>query len=186
LSTRSCFFNHAPAWQSREFCHSSPDRLRPWLFKVDSLTRALRQRYGANFNVNLRLQTWGRGFIDEYRALNTPAKQFLLIREVELRDRDRTLVLARTVIPQATLAVAQRQIKNLGSRPLGAVLFAYPDLQRCQRQICRTAPDDWNAETRSAHALTHAPWGRRTQYSIHNHPLLVAEFFLPALLDSAD
>jgi chorismate--pyruvate lyase len=54
---------------------------------------------------------------------------------------------------------------ELGTRPLGDALFAYAGLERGPIEI----------------AVTDEGWARRSVFRIEGAPLLVAEWFLPAL-----
>ena len=60
-----------------------------------------------------------------------------------------------------------KRLRTLNDRPLGELLFQDPFLVRQQLEITRSG--DF--------------WGRRSLFYSHHRPLLVAEFFLPALLD---
>lgn len=155
--------------------------LRDWLNETGSLTKRLRAAYGASFSVSVLQNHWHAAFAEECQALALQHGQYHLIREVRLQSLQQPVVLARTVLPQATLAVAHRHLAHLGERPLGEVIFAYPDLQRLDRRYCYLHPSAWSPRLRCELALDQPVWGRRTVYAIHGQPLLVAEFFLPAL-----
>jgi len=60
-----------------------------------------------------------------------------------------------------------KRLRRLNERPLGEFLFRDPYLLRSQLEIVREGEI----------------WGRRSLFISHHHPLLVAEFFLPALLE---
>ena len=156
--------------------------MQSWLNEPGSLTKRLRQRYGGSFGVKVLFNRWKPAYIDECRLLELNPACFQLIREVQLHCNGTPLVLARTVLPQETIRIARRNLSHLGNRPLGEVLFAYPDLQRRQRQLSCAPPGIWSPHLQTTHTIDKPVWGRRTVYAIHNQPLLVAEFFLPALL----
>ena len=70
---------------------------------------------------------------------------------------------------------AQRKIQLLGHmarRSLGAELFRAPRAQRAQV---------WATQTRLPTATAAPCWGRQSLFLKRGKPLLVAEFFLPAL-----
>lgn len=157
-----------------------PPSLQSWLHESGSLTQRLKQRYGDDFAVNLLLQNWAHGFNEETATLKQHPLRFQLVREVILCANNRPLILARTVIPPATLAFANRQLSRLGTRPLGEVIFAYRDLKIEQRSFASMAFQLSKFEPRNSQTSVHI-WGRRSQYCIDGHPLLVAEFFLPEL-----
>jgi chorismate--pyruvate lyase len=91
-------------------------------------------------------------------------------------------VFARTVIPVRTLRGRQRRLARLGTRPLGAALFADPHLKRGEVEIARLAPGDGIYEHAAVQGAADGVWGRRSVFTLKGKPLLVSEFFLPALL----
>ena len=104
-----------------------------------------------------------------------------LVRQVVLCCGEQPLVYARTVIPASTAQGAQRRYTNLGSRPLGAMLFADRTMRREFVQVALLPEDD---EARK-HAVikgiaaNEAVWGRRSVFRVAGKPLLVSEYFLP-------
>lgn len=154
-----------------------------WLNETGSLTKRLRSIYGKHLKVEIVFHRWRPALIDECCLLSIPAHRYQLIREVLLHVDQQPLILARTVLPEATIRIAHRNLSHLGSRPLGEVIFAYPDLERRQRQFSLTGPRHWSTVARQRFPLEQAIWGRRTVYAIHQHPLLVSEFFLPGWID---
>ncbi|MCQ8181164.1 chorismate lyase [Methylomonas sp. SURF-1] len=184
MPDKSFLFKRPPLWSAHET--AAQRRLTPalqsWLNETGSLTKRLRGIYGNRFGVELLFHRWKPAFNDECRLLQLPPARYQLIREVLLHADGRPLVLARTVLPDPTIKIAHRNLSHLGNRPLGEVIFAYPDLERRQRQFSRAEPSQWTPAVQTRIALEQAVWGRRTEYAIHGHSLLVAEFFLPALL----
>jgi len=76
-----------------------------------------------------------------------------------------------------------RRLRYLRERPLGAYLFSNPGLRRNKQQLARIARNDSLFEiatSGSAQKCEHI-WGRRSLFIIDHKPLLVSEFFLPAL-----
>ena len=185
MPNNSFLFNHAPRWHQHDFGlqRHLPSELQSWLQETGSLTKRLRAIHGEDFAVSVLFQGWRRAFIDESQLLEQPASDYQLVREVMLHNNHQPLVLARTIMPQATIEIAQRKLSHLGSRPLGEVIFAYRDLELRQRQFSRIEPAIWAKQQQANNRIETATWGRRTVYAIHNQPLLVAEFFLPAALN---
>lgn len=184
MPANSLLFSRPPHWHTHKFTINPPKRLKPWLYEYDSLTQQLRQRYGRSFRVEVLFEQWRPAFIEESRTLTVRADGFQLIREVALMNADQPLILARTIIPATTIDAAHRKLSGLGNRPLGEVLFSYRDLQRQQRQICCINQQYWSKQTPYSLDIKQPIWGRRTLYSIQQHPLLVSEFFLDDLLKS--
>ncbi|WP_347988804.1 chorismate lyase [Methylomonas sp. AM2-LC] len=168
--------------------HRLPAELYSWLSETGSLTKRLRSVYGSGFSVNVLFHQWKPAFIDETQLLSIPTAHFHLLREVVLSGNGQPLVLARTVLPAQTIKIAHRNLSHLGNRPLGEVIFAYSDLELRQRQFCQVSTNNWTPQLQTRCTIDQIISGRRTVYVIHNQPLLVAEFFLPALLEkfSAD
>lgn len=169
-------------WHRREmlFNQSVPAAASPWLFDSSSLTKRLLQICPADFSVELITQAVDRPTLDEARILDIATGKSALIREVRLCCGDQAVVYARTVIPLGTLTGAQRSYANLGSRPLGAMLFADRSMRRGEVEVTRLRPDDaLYVNTRCSGAPV---WGRRSIFHVGDKPLLVSEFFLPALI----
>lgn len=184
MPNRSFLFDRPPIWKSHE---QSAQRqlsaeLQSWLNEIGSLTKRLRGIYGKQFGVKVLFNRWQPAFIDECQLLGLAPARYQLIREVVLHANGRPLVLARTVLPEPTIRIAHRNLSHLGSRPLGEVIFAYPDLERRQRQFSRADLPVWSPSLLTDVGLEQPIWGRRTVYAIHHQPLLVAEFFLPGVV----
>lgn len=152
-----------------------------WVLDPGSLTARLASRAGGDFRVRLTRLAWACPTGDECKALGMPRGERALVREVVLQGRGQPWVLARSVIPRQTLAGRNRRLRWLGERPLGAFLFRDPTLRRRSVRLVRL-----NAAKPSgfASADTGSIWGRRSTFLLRGRPLLVAEYFLPALLES--
>lgn len=154
--------------------------LRDWLLHTGSLTRRVQQSCNGCFRVRVEMQGWGRPRLDEYRALRLRLGRIALIREVHLLCDDRPWIFARTIIPVTTLRGRERRLAHLGNRPLGAVLFADPHMQRGPVQVARIPPGSalFAAAVRGLKQRPPEIWGRRSVFRLGGKPLLVSEFFL--------
>lgn len=161
-----------------------PACLRDWLFDEGSLTRRLHRRSAGALEVKVIAQRAGRPSVGEARALGIDPARRCVVRRVYLHGRGEPWVYARTVIPHASLTGSARRLKSLGSKPLGAALFADPSMERGGVEAVRVRRGDaMHAEI--AAALAHPPediWGRRSIFRLSGRPLLVSEFFLPGLV----
>jgi len=99
-----------------------------------------------------------------------------------LHNNGKPLLLARTIIPEETIKVAHRNLSHLGTRPLGEVIFSYPDLERMSMDLALIPAGSWTPQTLQKANINQSIWGRRTVYAIHKRPMLVSEFFLPEIL----
>ena len=184
---KDLFGKHAfePVWQPgyRLLRHQVPDALRPWLLDDTSLTRRLQSVCQGRFRVEVLSQGWERPMLSEARALKVRNSQLAMVRQVRLYCDNEPWVFARTIIPLSTLRGRQRRLAHLGSKPLGAVLFADPRMQRSPLEIVRINPGQrlFHRALGSSSSHCDAIWGRRSIFYLEQRPLLVSEIFLPDL-----
>ena len=153
----------------------------PWLFDASSLTARLLGRLGKDFRVQVISQRWQKLAAEEASAMALKNVHSALVRQVLLCDGDTPLVYARTVIPATTIQGAQRRYANMGNRPLGAMLFADRTMRREEVQVA-VLPDI--NDIKLLIETDETVWGRRSVFRVAGKPLLVSEYFLPALIDS--
>lgn len=157
---------------------------RSWLEDPTSLTDRLRRRCAGVLRVELLRHERDRAELSEIRSLGISNGVWVLVREVLLRCDGRPWVFARSVMPPQTLAGRGQRLARLGTRPLGAFLFADPQLRRGELEVARLGPGCALFE-RAAIQLATRPesiWGRRSIFCWQQRPLLVNELFLPDLL----
>ncbi len=184
MNMRSYLFTRAPRWHQYDFGAQKQlsDSLQSWLTETGSLTQRLKKQYNNQFRVDVQIQNWAHCFHDETAILNQPQHRYQLIREVILQGGNQPVILARTVIPPETLAFANQKLSRLGTKPLGEVIFAYPDLKILKRQYSALPNDVLSSVFREIYPANQPLWGRQTIYLIKNHPLMVSEFFLSPLI----
>jgi chorismate lyase len=184
LTTKSILFDHEPDWYEhrRGSHHNLPETVQSWAYEAGSLTQRLRDYYGDTIAVSILFHQWRTPFLSERRQLHLSLSRFSLIREVMLHTNGKPLLLARTIIPEETIKVAHRNLAHLGTRPLGEVIFSYPDLERVTMDLALIEPITWTSQTQKNANISQAIWGRRTVYAIQKRPMLVSEFFLPEIL----
>ncbi|WP_299182407.1 chorismate lyase [uncultured Neptuniibacter sp.] len=160
-------------WRSlrRPYQQVAPSEWRSWLTDKGSLTQRLKLLSHNNFRVEVVRQGWMRPTRSEAKALNMDHRQFALIREVQLIGNDQPWVYARSIIPAQTLTGNRRQLKMLGNRSLGTLLFTDPTMRRGPLQISSLKLLDQRRV-----------WARRSIFYLAGQPLLVSEVFLPELL----
>jgi chorismate--pyruvate lyase len=155
--------------------------VRSWIEETGSLTARLRATCGAGFGVTVLRQDWRRPFAGEAHILNLGRGQGALVREVVLHCAGRPLIVARSVIPRATLRRTHRRLAHLGNRPLGEWLFSHPGLVRLGLDVTVVGADRWGPALAKEFGLGGGVWGRRSVYEIAEGRVLVCEFFLPAI-----
>ena len=174
-----------PNWQRHMpfTANGAPTEQLDWLLDPSSLTRRLQLTCHGQFCVVPVNQQWQRPQLNEAQALGVRPHERCFIREVHLLCESQPWVFARTVIPVRTLTGSLRRLTRLGRKPLGAVLFADPAMQRSHIEIARlvTGQDLFESAIKP---LTERPleiWGRRSAFFLNKKPLLVSEIFLPKI-----
>jgi chorismate--pyruvate lyase len=155
----------------------------PWLHDHGSLTRRIQQRCSqfSVRNVCDRLMTAAH---DENELLGHPPRQKIYTREVFLLADNQPVVFAHSVVAPHHLRGAWQALQHLGNRPLAALLFAHPLVQRAPLHY-RTLKPSHPLYRRATIMLDTPPpklWARRSLFTLHDAPLLVTEVFLPKIL----
>lgn len=146
-------------WENLDAQTAIPEAIKSWLIDDQSLTHKLKQTF-ENFSVNVLSQTQGQAHKNELDLIHTHAD--CLIREVELLGNQQAVVFARSIIP---ITDDTKDLRAIGSKSLGEILFNNPKIMRGQLQITHTGDI----------------WGRRSTFTIGDTQLLVSEFFLKNL-----
>ena len=170
-------------FQAQVFNHMLSNKMSCWLFDPASLTARLLAACDGRFHVRVISQSWGNPLVNELKRLEMRSREVALIREVFLYCDNEPWVFARTVIPRSTLTGKQKYLANLGSRPLGAVLFADPNMRRDHFEVACMRPGEL-LYTHANQLHSDKPdyiWGRRSAFYLSDKPLLVNEIFLPAI-----
>lgn len=148
-----------------------PSALQSWLDEPHSLTTRLVTHAAGDFRVRVVFQGWERPALEECLTLGLRSGEWALIREVELLGRNEVWVRARSVLPLYALQGPGRRLLKLGNRSLGGLLFRDPSLKRGPIEIAILEQPEGRV------------WARRSKLHYYGQPLLVAECFLPKLLD---
>ncbi len=180
---KSYLFQREPRWIAPTSVRyqTLPCTLKSWLHEDTSLTQRLRDEWGT-VRVHVLLECWHVPYLAERKRLQLPENRLCLVREVVLLSGNTPLILARTIIPRATLMATHGNLAKLGTRPLGEILFSSPSLERQWLGVSHLLPDKWKL-TQSPFSVEKPLWGRLTRYSIKKQPMLVSEFFLPSLFE---
>lgn len=167
-------------WRSEQQSIGFTERPPRALFDPGSLTQLLRSL--GDLQVKKRIQDWRVPYLDEQLLLqNQATRNLALTREVSLHVNGQPYIFARSILPSTTLQGPNRFLRHWDSRPLGEFLFSHRLCRRGMFQYTRIAgnhgllPED----LRSSGCL----WGRRSVFYLNQHPLIVAEFYLPAFLE---
>lgn len=113
--------------------------------------------------------------------LTIKANEQVLVREVILYCDEQPQVFARSLLPLRSLTGNEQQLANLGTQPLGQVIFNNPLLERQSIEIASF--DQLSNVAKLSRQLSlnyqHELWGRRSLFVLGNKPIMVAEVFLP-------
>jgi chorismate--pyruvate lyase len=173
----------ATQWRSyRHYRRSElPASLAVWLLDSASLTRRLQGLCGGGFRVRVLSQLRGRPRRDEAAALGMRRGALAIVRQVQLLCGTQPQVYARTVIPVSSLTGRVRRLVRLGTRPLGAMLFADRGMRRGDVELARIRDGEplYADAIRESGVGAGVIWGRRSVFRVAKKPLLVSEFFLP-------
>lgn len=159
------------------------ESMRCWLFDPGSLTTRLVAACAGRFQVRVIAQHWQPPQLCEAQRLEVHTRELALIRQVYLYCDETPWVYARTVIPRSSLSGRQKHLAHLGSKSLGAVLFADPNMQRDELEIVRlqAGQELFNIAVAPLTSVPEEIWGRRSVFYLQNKPLLVNEIFLPTI-----
>ncbi|MDX8398732.1 MAG: chorismate lyase [Gallionellaceae bacterium] len=154
-----------------------------WLSDHGSLTRRIQQRC-----VRFDVRNMNGGLMnvayDETALLGLPPRQKLFTRDVFLLADKQPVVFAHSVVAPQHLRGAWQAVQHLGKRPLGALLFAHPLVQRAPLRFRQLKPSH-PLYRRAVINLDSPPLrllARRSLFTLHDAPLLVTEVFLPHIL----
>jgi len=143
-----------------------------WVSDSGSLTKRLKEKSNNNFSVRLASEQWQCNLPVAVRALFGPVADShrFWSRKVTLLGCDTPWVKAHTLIPDYSLMGPLKTVMELNTQPLGEYLFSHPELVRGAMDVTLLGRDTW---------------GRRSLFYLFDKPILVAEFFLPALREQS-
>lgn len=172
---RRCPAVTLPDWYAAP-CHPSPpaDSLFSWLCDQGSLTARLEAAGNRDFAVEVLHQGIEKPRADEARALEMSREEPVWAREVLLYTAGAARVFARSVAPLERLDQSSLDLKDLGTRSLGELLFGTPDINRGALEI-----SPYPAAWLPAGIRHEGCWARRSLFGDGTLRLLVCEVFLP-------
>lgn len=154
-----------------------------WLRDRGSLTQRIKQRC-SHFSVLSVCSGLARIVRDESALLGIAPQQLAYSREVFLYANDQPVVFAHSVLAREHLRGAWSAVRTLGNKPLGALLFAHPLVERkpLHYQALRNTHPLYQHAVKVLSYPPHRLWARRSLFYLHGAPLLVTEVFLPGIL----
>ncbi len=156
-----------------------------WLINPDSLTARLQQRY-AQFSVRTLQMAHARVMQNEASLLQLKSQQLATVREVLLIGNQKVVgVCSAVLIPARAKRGPWHSLAGLGNQPLGALLFANPQVRRTPLRYKKLSKHHMLYQKAILH-LQEPPaylWARRSVFYLNCVSILVTEVFLPALHD---
>lgn len=163
--------------------------LRAWLLSDGSLSRRLSLSFG-NFKVQVLDQGTAPATADELQVLRrhgvaSARVQRCHVRAVVLWVDGQPLVHARSVLPSVQARLTWRAVRGLGQRPLADLLFGLHAAHCTRLGAQRLAPVQARRLGERLGWEDHPLWCRRSVFTRRGVPLLVTEWFAPAVRDHA-
>jgi chorismate--pyruvate lyase len=163
---------------------TSPFPYQEWLLDRGSLTSRIRSRCD-DFSVRRLRQERGKIATDERKILGLRANCLAVVREVLLYCGATPVVFAHSALNSRYLQGAWRNVATMGSKPLGAALFADARVKRMPLHFKKLTPHH-TLYKRACAVVSNPPpflWARRSLFERAHAPLLVTEVFLPGILE---
>src|SRR5450830_125717 len=156
---------------------------RHWLVDRGSLTLRLQQRY-PDFKVKPTLVTYAKLTMDEAATLSVLPRNAAMIREVLLMGNNQAVVFAHSVLPRKSLRGHWLGLSRLGNKPLGATLFADPQVMRTPLRYKKLSPQHVLYQQAAQFLIDPPPylWARRSVFTLNYANIMVTEVFLPQIL----
>lgn len=155
-----------------------PANLLPWLANADSMTRALEEASGVSCQIVIQKEGWDAPWKDENDILGVVALDSFWIREVILTTH-KPVMFARSVFPRKLLEQFP-QLMNLGSQPLGKILFADDNMfQRGPIEVAEISTGDFLWKQIPSSLRPETTWARRSMFHSAVSSFLLNEVFLP-------
>jgi len=165
-----------------------PLEVHPWLHLDTSMTKQLQRHFAHDGQaVTVRALRNGPGALyqDEQYLFPRSRRPRVHVREVLLHANQRQLIVARTVFISRSLH-AKGEVAQLGSRPLGELLFAKGKAIWLAREFAHLEPGAqiFSLFRKTVGCSLRSCWARRTLFLLESQPLLVTEMFLPTVFEA--
>ncbi|WP_445428547.1 chorismate--pyruvate lyase family protein [Alishewanella sp. HL-SH05] len=152
-----------------------PTSLAPWLLESGSLTARLKA-HSTSFRLQVIAET--AAVLPHFLQASFPKPvQQCVCREVLMWCNEQPVVYAQSWLPKQSMQHIQALVA-LGEQPLGELLFQFDDVSRSAIEVAQLALTKGFAGVAPGHF-----WARRSVFSVAEQPLLVAEVFLPGVLN---
>jgi chorismate--pyruvate lyase len=143
-----------------------------WVTDPGSLTSRLKEKSVGDFKVDVVDEQWLFDLPRDLRVLFGPVAENhrFWSRKVVLSGGGQPWIKAHTILPEHSLESPLGEVMGLSEKPLGEFLFNHPELIRSEMDVTLVGS---------------GTWARRSLFYLFSKPVLVAEFFLPSLLEKS-
>lgn len=163
-------------WSAEVLIQHKITRLeRDWLFNGASLTHRLTQLSNNQFSVEVLSASRQLAREDESQKLGITSERQCWVREVLLCGANEAWVYARSVALETNLNHTHYNLNNIGSKPLGAILFSDDSFKRTPLEVAHY-PMSLLPSNQQYPDL----WARRSSFINNEINVLVQEIFLPS------
>lgn len=170
-------------WQAHLLRSSGNKDYLPWLREPGSLTARIKAR-STQFGVSCLHQQNAPVRHDELAHLSLRPETLVKVRDVLLLADGEAVIFAHTVMARHPFHSFDRSFAALGARSLGSLLFSGPGVPRQPLEFCQMDQRHFLYQ-QARHAIQSLPptlWARRSLFQYGAKKLLVAELFLPSIL----
>ncbi len=165
-------------WLTRLRLHNTT--LSGLLFHTGSLTRYIEDKCNSTLQVELKSESWQQPLAEETSKLNLSGNEQAFVRESWLKTDGEYLIYARSIVPRDTYEQFSTPLKELGTRPLGELLFSDTSSYRAEMRYARVPGDCPLFNATLDHNDSKQPlWARQSLFYLKEKPLLILEVFLP-------
>ena len=163
-----------------EFQQTHPDDNQYlWLSEYGSMTSRLMAAGFGSLKVDVVNSAHQIPVKEEQYFLELRQRKRSYIREVIMHVDNKPWMYGRTVIPTTSLCGSLGQLKLLGNKPLGKVLFEDKSTVRLFIEVAKISKAHHLYSKYINNEHSNYLWARRSLFYFHSFPLLVQEVFLP-------
>ena len=158
---------------------AQPDIVRQWLGAVGSMTHAMRSLTEEQLQLQLLSSAPQQVHSEEAELLGALTSIELFTREVLMQQEEEALLYGRSIFPASLADVDLATIENLGTEPLGEVLFKLKEAPRLSMQFAMLDKNNYLYQALNQHLIQSEPlFARRSLFDYQGQHVLVQEVFL--------
>jgi chorismate--pyruvate lyase len=130
-------------------------------------------------------QQWRTASFDEQKKLSLQNQEVVWVRTIKMLVNHNVWIYAWSVFPESTLTDEGKNFTELGTTPLGDILFNQFDIQRSEFELARLLPqhNEYQEAKASDPTLANYLWARRSVFQFSGKSLLLNEIFMPIALE---